>query len=97
MSIPDYQTLMLPLLELASKGETSVLLAVAEIAARFGLTSPFGAGAELGPGKNRRRTACSKIPNDFNTRIRRQPLSPVRANFQKYGFLGQNNRPKSVV
>lgn len=38
MPIPDYQTLMLPVLELASKGETSVPLAEAEIAALFGLT-----------------------------------------------------------
>lgn len=38
MSIPDYQALMLPVLELASKGETSVPLVEAEIAARFGLS-----------------------------------------------------------
>jgi restriction system protein len=39
MSIPDYQSLMLPVLEVASKGETSVPLAEAEIAARFGLSN----------------------------------------------------------
>lgn len=38
MPIPDYQMLMLPVLELASKGETSVPVAEAEIAALFGLT-----------------------------------------------------------
>ncbi len=36
--IPDYQSLMLPLLEVAAKGETSVPLAEADIAARFGLS-----------------------------------------------------------
>jgi len=36
--IPDYQSLMHPLLEVAAKGETSVPLAEAEIAARFGLS-----------------------------------------------------------
>jgi hypothetical protein len=39
MSIPDYQSLMLPVLEVASKGETSVPLAEADIAARFGLSN----------------------------------------------------------
>jgi restriction system protein len=38
MSIPDYQTLLLPVLEIASKGETSVPLAEAEIAAKFSLS-----------------------------------------------------------
>lgn len=38
-SIPDYQTLMMPVLELASKGETPVPLAEAEIAARFSLSN----------------------------------------------------------
>ena len=38
MAIPDYQSLMLPVLELASKGETSVPNAEAEIATRFGLS-----------------------------------------------------------
>lgn len=38
MPIPDYQSLMLPVLEIASKGETSVPLAEAEIAARFDLS-----------------------------------------------------------
>lgn len=38
MSIPDYQSLMLPVLEIAGKGETSVPLAEAEIAARFNLS-----------------------------------------------------------
>lgn len=38
MPIPDYQSLMLPVLDLASKGETSVPLAEVEIAARFGLS-----------------------------------------------------------
>ena len=37
MTIPDYQTLMLPVLEVASKGETSVPLVETEIASRFGL------------------------------------------------------------
>lgn len=36
--IPDYQSLMLPVLEVAAKGETSVPLAEADIATRFGLT-----------------------------------------------------------
>lgn len=36
--IPDYQSLMLPLLEVAAKGETSVPLAEADIAVRFGLS-----------------------------------------------------------
>jgi len=35
---PDYQSLMLPVLEVAAKGETSVPLAEAYIAARFGLS-----------------------------------------------------------
>ena len=38
MTIPDYQSLMLPVLEVASKGETSVPLAEADIAVRFGLS-----------------------------------------------------------
>lgn len=38
MPIPDYQSLMLPVLEIAAKGETSVPIAEAEIAARFGLS-----------------------------------------------------------
>lgn len=38
MTIPAYETLMLPVLEIAQKGETSVPEAEAEIAARFGLT-----------------------------------------------------------
>lgn len=38
MPIPDYQTLMLPVLQIAAKGETSVPLAEAEIAAVFALT-----------------------------------------------------------
>jgi restriction system protein len=38
MSIPDYQSLMLPVLKIASKGETSVPLAEAEIAAAFALS-----------------------------------------------------------
>lgn len=38
MSIPDYQTLLLPVLEIAQKGETSVPLAEAEIAAKFSLS-----------------------------------------------------------
>ena len=38
MPIPDYQSLMLPVLEIAAKGETSVPLAEAEVAARFGLS-----------------------------------------------------------
>lgn len=38
MTIPDYETLMLPVLEIAQKGETSVPEAEAGIAARFGLT-----------------------------------------------------------
>jgi hypothetical protein len=36
--IPDYQSLMLPLLEIAAKGETSVPLAATEIADRYGLS-----------------------------------------------------------
>lgn len=38
MPIPDYQSLMLPVLEIAAKGETSVPLAEAEVASRFGLS-----------------------------------------------------------
>lgn len=38
MSIPDYQTLLLPVLETASKSETSVLLAEGRIAAKFNLS-----------------------------------------------------------
>jgi restriction system protein len=38
MAIPDYQSLMLPVLELASKGEASVPIAEAEFATRFGLS-----------------------------------------------------------
>jgi len=38
MSIPDYQTLMMPVLQVAAKGETSVPIAEAAIAAQFALT-----------------------------------------------------------
>src|SRR5947207_13754635 len=38
VTIPDYQSLMLPVLEVAAKGETSVPLAEAAIAARFDLS-----------------------------------------------------------
>jgi restriction system protein len=38
MAIPDYQTLMLPVLEIAAKGETSVPLVEAEVAERFNLS-----------------------------------------------------------
>lgn len=38
MPIPDYQSLMLPVLEIAARGETSVPVAEAEVAARFGLS-----------------------------------------------------------
>ena len=38
MAIPDYQSLMLPVLEVAAKAETSVPLAEAEIATQFGLS-----------------------------------------------------------
>ena len=38
MSIPDYQSLMMPVLQIAAKGETSVPLAEAEIAAMFALS-----------------------------------------------------------
>ncbi len=38
MTIPDYQSLMLPVLEISAKGETSVPLAEVEVAARFGLS-----------------------------------------------------------
>jgi len=38
MGIPDYQSLMLPVLQIASKGETSVPLAEADIAAMFALS-----------------------------------------------------------
>jgi restriction system protein len=38
MSIPDYQSLMLPVLEVAAKAETSVPLAEAEIATKFDLS-----------------------------------------------------------
>src|SRR3546814_3790555 len=39
MTIPDYQSLMLPVLEIAAMGETSVPLAEAAIAERFGLSA----------------------------------------------------------
>lgn len=39
MPIPDYQSLMLPVLEVSAKGESSVPLAADEIAGRFGLTN----------------------------------------------------------
>lgn len=38
MAIPDYQSLMLPVLEVASTGEISVPVAASEIAARLGLS-----------------------------------------------------------
>ena len=38
MPIPDYQSLMLPVLEVAAKAETTVPLAEAEIATKFGLS-----------------------------------------------------------
>ena len=38
MRIPDYQSLMLPVLDVAAKGESSVPLASNEIAGRLGLT-----------------------------------------------------------
>lgn len=37
MPIPDYQSLMLPVLEIAARGETSVPVAETEVAVRFGL------------------------------------------------------------
>lgn len=52
MSVPDYQVLMLPVLELASKGETSVPLAAVEIAARLGL-SPADCEHMLPSGRQR--------------------------------------------
>ncbi|MBX9643482.1 MAG: restriction endonuclease [Novosphingobium sp.] len=39
MAMPDYQSLMLPILEISAKGESSVPLAADEIAGRFGLTN----------------------------------------------------------
>jgi restriction system protein len=39
MSIPDYQSLMLPVLQIAARGETTVPLAESEIAQMFGLTT----------------------------------------------------------
>lgn len=39
MAMPDYQSLMLPILEIGAKGESSVPLAADEIAGRFGLTN----------------------------------------------------------
>lgn len=39
MTIPDYQALMLPVLEIGAEGESSVPLAEANIADRFGLSS----------------------------------------------------------
>ncbi|MCQ4163067.1 restriction endonuclease [Roseomonas sp. GC11] len=39
MSIPDYQTLMTPVLELAAQGETSIPAAAQAIAMRFGLSA----------------------------------------------------------
>lgn len=52
MSIPDYQSLMLPVLRIAMKGETSVPLAEAEIAAMFAL-SPEEREQMLPSGKQR--------------------------------------------
>jgi restriction system protein len=52
MPIPDYQSLMLPVLDVASKGETSVPLAEAEISARLGLTDEER-GQMLPSGKQR--------------------------------------------
>ena len=40
MAIPDYQSLMLPLLQIAAAGETRVPVAAQSIADRFGLTQP---------------------------------------------------------
>ncbi len=37
MAVPDYQSLMLPVLEVGAKGDSSVPLAADEIAGRFGL------------------------------------------------------------
>lgn len=39
MAIPDYQSLMLPILEIGAKGESSVSLAADEMGQRFGLTA----------------------------------------------------------
>jgi restriction system protein len=39
MAIPDYQTLMLPVLELAAQGETSIQACIAALADRLGLTA----------------------------------------------------------
>ena len=52
MSIPDYQPLMLPVLEVAAKAETSVPLAEAEIATKLGL-SEEERGQMLPSGKQR--------------------------------------------
>lgn len=39
MAMPDYQSLMLPVLEIGAKGESSVPMAADEVAARLGLTN----------------------------------------------------------
>lgn len=52
MPLPDYQTLMLPVLEIAANGEISVPLAEAEIARRFSL-SQFEREEMLPSGKQR--------------------------------------------
>ena len=52
MTIPDYQSLMLPVLEISAKGETSVPLAEVEVAARFGL-SEFDRQEMLPSGRQR--------------------------------------------
>lgn len=52
MPIPDYQSLMLPVLEIAAKGETSVPSAEAEIATRFSLSAEER-GEMLPSGKQR--------------------------------------------
>jgi restriction system protein len=52
MAIPDYQSLMLPVLEVAAKAETSVPLAEAEIATKLGL-SDEERGQMLPSGKQR--------------------------------------------
>jgi restriction endonuclease Mrr len=61
MAIPDYQTLMLPVLEFAAGGETSVRDCIGALADKLGLTqegsaaSCSRAGSRRSPGTSRRR------------------------------------------
>jgi len=51
----------------------------------------------LGKRALRIRTAYFPKSNEFNATVGRQTLSLIRENFQKYGFLSQNNHAKSAA